>query len=98
MLVVTKHTILSCDVILAEFIFLYQHPKGVLALRLNQPCFSPRFRALAPFSALSAIHAVKQFCFNYFSAPPRETSTSFRFFLGFRFGCGSAALRLPVPA
>jgi len=50
MLVVTKHTILSCDVILAEFIFLYQHPKGVLALRLNQPCFSPRFRALAPFS------------------------------------------------
>jgi hypothetical protein len=49
-------------------------------LRLNQPCFSPRFRALAPFSAFSAIHAVKQFYFNYFSAPPRGTSPSFRFF------------------
>jgi len=37
MLVVTKHTILSCDVILAEFISLYQHPKGVPALPLNIP-------------------------------------------------------------
>ena len=47
MQVVTKHAILSCDVILGVFIFLYQHPEGVPALRLNNPVFlsaSPRLR------------------------------------------------------
>ena len=67
------------------------------ALRLNQPCFSPRFRALAPFSALSAIHAVKQFCFNYFSAPPRETSPSFRFFSGFSLWLRLCRAASPCP-
>ena len=39
---VTKHTFLSCDLILGEFIFLYQHPEGVPALRLMAYCPTKR--------------------------------------------------------